>query len=64
MADAITESGVVWCDDNQLCERVQGIYYSSENPRIEMEIKPVNYIGVFENTSQLEQFESNCISLY
>lgn len=61
MADAITESGVVWCDDNQLCERVQGIYYSSENPRIEMEIRPVNYIGVFENTSQLEQFESNCI---
>lgn len=61
LADAITDSGVVWNDDNQLCERVQRIYYDSQNPRIELEIYPVNYIGVFENASQLEEFESNCI---
>lgn len=61
LADAITDSEVVWIDDTQLCERVQGIYYDSENPRIEIIIRPVDYIGVFDNASQLEKFESNCI---
>lgn len=61
LADAITDSGVVWIDDTQLCERVQGIYYDSENPRIEIIVQPVDYIGVFNNASQLEKFESNCI---
>lgn len=61
LADAITDSGVVWIDDTQLCERVQGIFYDSENPRIEIVIKEVDYIGVFDNSSQLEEFESNCI---
>lgn len=61
LADAITDSGVVWNDDNQLCERVQRIYYDSKNPRIQLKIYPVNYIGVFDNASQLENFESNCI---
>lgn len=61
LADAITDSECVWIDDVQLCERVQRIYYTSENPRIEIEIKPVDYIGIFENITQLEKFESNCI---
>lgn len=61
MADAITEAAKIWVDDNQLCERVQGIWYDTENPRVELEIKPVDYIGIFKNISQLEEFESNCI---
>lgn len=61
LADAITDSGVVWIDDTQLCERVQGIYYDSDNPRIEIIIREVDYIGVFDNASQLEEFESHCI---
>lgn len=61
LADAITDSQAVWIDDTQLCERVQGIYYDSENPRIEITITPVDYIGVFENASQLDIFKSNCI---
>lgn len=61
LADAITDSNVVWIDDTQLCERVQGIYYDSDNPRVEITIHKVDYIGVFDNTSQLEKFESNCI---
>ena len=61
LADAITDSGVVWIDDTQLCERVQRIYYDSKNPRVELLIHPVSYIGVFNDTSQLEQFESRCI---
>lgn len=61
LADAITNSGVVWIDDTQLCERVQRIYYDSKNPRIEITIKNVDYIGVFETASQLDKFESNCV---
>ena len=61
LADSITDSGVVWIDDTQLCERVQRIYYDSKNPRIELTIYPCDYIGVFDNSSQLEQFESRCI---
>ena len=61
MLDAITDTGLIWVDDNVTCERVQRIYYDSKNPRINLTIYPVNYIGVFDNTSQLEQFESRCI---
>jgi Holliday junction resolvase RusA-like endonuclease len=32
LADAITDSEVVWIDDTQLCERVQSIFYDSQNP--------------------------------
>ena len=61
MLDAITDTGLIWIDDNVTCERVQRIYYDSSNPRIELEIYPVEYIGVFDNASQLEKFESRCI---
>ena len=61
MLDAITDTGLIWVDDNVTCERVQRIYYDSKNPRIELTIYPVDYIGVFDNASQLEQFESRCI---
>lgn len=61
MADAITESAKIWIDDNQLCERVQGIWYDNRNPRVEMEIKKVDYIGIFKDMLQLEEFESNCV---
>lgn len=61
MLDAITETGLVWVDDNVTCERVQRIYYDSENPRIELTIYPVDYIGVFDNASQLDDFQSRCI---
>lgn len=62
MLDAITDTQLIWIDDNVTCERVQGIYYDAENPRVEIYIHPTDYIGVFENASQLESFESNCIA--
>lgn len=61
MLDAITDTKLIWVDDNTTCERVQRIYYDSKNPRVELEIYPVDYIGVFDDASQLEKFESNCI---
>lgn len=61
MFDAITETQMVWPDDNVTCERVQGIYYDNHNPRVELCIHPVDYIGVFDNTSQREEFIKRCI---
>lgn len=61
MLDAITDTQLIWLDDNVVCERVQRIYYDSQNPRIELDIYPVDYIGVFDNASQLEAFISDCI---
>ena len=61
MFDAITETGLIWVDDNVACERVHHIYYDSDNPRIELTITPVDYIGVFENASQMGEFESVCV---
>lgn len=61
MLDAITDTQLIWMDDNVTCERVQGIYYDAENPRVELRIHPTDYIGVFDNASQLAQFEANCV---
>ena len=59
--DAITDTELIWMDDNITLERVQGIFYDNKNPRIEMIIYPVDYVGIFSSQEQLEEFESNCI---
>lgn len=61
MLDAITNTKCIWEDDNVVCERVRKILYDNENPRIEIEIKKTDYIGVFADASQLSDFEDNCI---
>lgn len=60
LCDAVTKSGMVWLDDNVVCERVQGIYYDSENPRIEIKIFPVDYVGIFNNYDEMKLFEEKC----
>lgn len=62
LLDAITESEVVWADDNIVCERVNAIYYDSKNPRIELNIYPTDYTGVFDNQLMLETFTKKCES--
>ena len=61
LLDTITDTKLIWEDDDVVCERAQAIYYDPDNPRIELTIHPVDYIGVFENASQLDEFESKCI---
>ena len=62
MLDSITESECVWLDDTQACERTQGIFYDVNNPRVELKISPVDFVGIFPTVEQLEKFESNCIT--
>lgn len=58
--DAITETQLVWVDDNVVCERVNRIYYDSNNPRIEIDIYPVNYVGIFDYYDNYMDFEDKC----
>lgn len=61
MLDAITDTQLVWKDDNVVCERVNSIYYDSNDPRVELHIYPTDYVGLFDNASHLEQFQHRCI---
>jgi Holliday junction resolvase RusA-like endonuclease len=62
MLDAITDTQLVWKDDDIVCERVNRILYDPENPRVELYIHYVDYVGVFDNEEQLEAFKANnCI---
>ena len=60
IVDSITESGVVWLDDNVVCNRINHIYYDSKNPRIELTIYPTDYIGIFNDKKELDEFEYKC----
>jgi crossover junction endodeoxyribonuclease RusA len=62
LLDSITETQKIWLDDNVTCERVNGIFYDSKNPRIDITIYPVSYVGIFPTSEQLQKFQSNCIS--
>lgn len=60
--DSITDTQMIWVDDNVTCERVQRIYYDPNNPRIELHIYPVDYIGIFDNEEELFMFQNKCKS--
>ena len=60
MLDAITDTGKVWEDDKLVCERVQGMYYDSDHPRVELSIYPTEYIGVFHTHEVMDRFTERC----
>ena len=58
--DSITSTQKIWMDDNVVAERCQGIFYDRENPRIEIWIHPVEYVGVFKDGEALSAFSDRC----
>lgn len=60
MSDAL--NGIAYIDDNFILTRTNRIYYDSENPRVELIIYPVEYIGIFDNQESLKIFEDTCKS--
>lgn len=62
LLDAITDSGLIWVDDNVVCSRVNRILYDVENPRVEIEIYPVEYIGIFDNKTEYDKFVNKCMA--
>lgn len=62
LLDAITETQLIWKDDDIVCERVNRILYDLENPRVELHVYYVDYVGIFDTEDQLSDFvSSNCI---
>lgn len=59
--DTMTEVGV-WEDDNITMERVNGLYYDSKNPRIELTLSISERIGIFNNDNAYEEFKSRCMN--
>lgn len=52
--------GVVLKNDSQFLSRTQMVLFDYENPRIEISIKPVDYVGIFEDLHDREEFEARC----
>lgn len=61
--DAITESQHIWVDDNVSLMRDNRIYYDTQNPRVEVTITYMDYIGIFDDSHDLNLFiKYNCSS--
>ena len=58
MCDSMNK--IAYNDDNFILTSTNRIYYDSKNPRIEIEIYPVDYIGIFDNNDDLQTFENKC----
>lgn len=58
--DSITECGTVWEDDTYSLVRTQDIFIDVENPRIEMIISPVEFVGIFDSTEEYIEFKQRC----
>lgn len=52
--------GITYDNDSRVLVRTQRIVYDSKNPRIEVIIKPVDFVGIFENQEVLEKFQKVC----
>ena len=53
-------NGIVYKDDRGILTRTHRIYYDKFNPRIEINIHPVKYRGIFESEEVEQLFESKC----
>lgn len=58
LCDAMSK--IIFNDDKNVLVRTQRVYYDMENPRFEIEISHVDYIGIWDNKDQYEQFIDNC----
>lgn len=58
--DCITESGVVWEDDQYSLPRTRRVYIDAYNPRIDVVISEAQFIGVFDNQEHLDKFMIQC----
>jgi Holliday junction resolvase RusA-like endonuclease len=54
--------GITYDNDSRVLVRTQHIVYDPKNPRIEVKIFPVDFIGIFQNRQVLLDFEYICES--
>ena len=55
-------NGIAYIDDKKVLTRTNYVFYDSVNPRIEITIHPVEYVGIFPNEYLLNEFKNKCES--
>lgn len=51
---------IIYENDSRVLVRTQKILYDSKNPRIELTLTPVDYVGIFKNQDEADAFELKC----
>lgn len=51
---------IAYDNDSRLLIRTQRILYDTKNPHIEVLLSPVEFIGIFDNQQELNEFEEQC----
>lgn len=57
-----TLEGIVYDNDSRVLVRTQKVLYDTKNPRVEITLTPVNYIGIFETQEEVDEFTNRCKS--
>lgn len=52
--------GIIYDNDSRVLVRTQKILFDKENPRIEITLSPVEYVGVFKDKEEAQHFEEGC----
>lgn len=52
--------GIVYENDSRVLVRTRKILFDKDNPKVELIITPVEYVGVFKSQKDANVFESNC----
>lgn len=60
LCDALEK--ICYDNDSRVLVRTQRIMYSTHNPRVEVSITPVEFVGVFDDLVCLEAFQEVCES--
>lgn len=53
---------ICYDNDSRALVRTQRIVYDSKNPRVEVTLIPVDFVGIFEDQTQADKFEENCMT--
>lgn len=51
---------VIYDNDSRVLCVTEKIMYDSKNPRIELKLTPVSYVGIFEDQHDADDFEARC----
>lgn len=51
---------IIYDNDSRVLVRTQKIVYNPDDPHIMLYLKPVDFIGVFDNQDQLDNFQAEC----
>lgn len=52
--------GIAYDNDSRVLVRTQQIVYDPKNPRIEVKLIPVDFIGIFKNKDMYDEFIAQC----